>query len=54
MPYHVEKGGTGPRPYKIVKSATGQTVGSSSSRKNAEASVRARYAADEKPKSSKK
>lgn len=52
MPYHVEKKGEGPRPYKVVKSDTGETVGSSETRKNAEASVRARYANETpKPKS---
>lgn len=47
MPYHVEKKGEGPRPYKIVKSDTGEVVGSSETRTNAEASMRARYAAED-------
>jgi len=44
MPYKVEKR-TGKRPYKIVETKHGhtKTVGSSTTKKNAEASIRARY-----------
>jgi hypothetical protein len=45
MPYKIKKG-TGPRPYKIINKDTGKQVGSSKSRKEAEASVRARLAAE--------
>lgn len=43
MPWAVKKA-KGPRPYKIVRADTGKVVGSSTNRKAAEASVRARYA----------
>lgn len=46
MPYHVEKRSNGPRPYKTIRSDTGKIVGSSTSRENAEASIRARLAAE--------
>jgi len=42
MPWNVVKR-SGPRPWKIVKTDTGEVVGSSTSRIKAEASVRARY-----------
>ncbi len=41
MPYRVEKRGT---KYAIVNRNTGQTVGKSSTKKKAEASIRARMA----------
>jgi len=44
MPWSVRKG-SGPRPYKIVRSDTGKVVGSSKSEAKAEASVNHRYAA---------
>lgn len=44
MPYRVEKRGGGAKPYKIVKIDTGEVVGSSATHKQAQASVRARYA----------
>lgn len=44
MPWSVVKRGSGPKPYKIVKKDTGQVVGSSATRAQAQASVRARYA----------
>jgi len=37
---------SGSRPYKIVKITTGEVVGSSETKEEAEASVRARYAAE--------
>lgn len=46
MPWHVEKRGSGSRPWKIVKSNTGKVVGSSTSKAEAQASVRARYHAE--------
>ena len=46
MPWKVQKRGSGPKPFKIVKSDTGQVVGSSSTREAAQASVRARYRAE--------
>ena len=46
MPYEIKKQG-GPRPFKIVLKDSGKVVGSSTSRADAEASMRARYAADD-------
>ena len=43
MPWSVRKG-SGPRPWKIIKSDTGKVVGSSTSKAKAKASVRTRYA----------
>jgi len=43
MPYKIVKR-KGKRPYKIINKNTGRVVGSSTSRKKALASVRARYA----------
>lgn len=43
MPYTVRKG-TGEKPWKIVNKNTGKVVGSSKTKSNAQASVRARYA----------
>ena len=47
MPYHVVKR-KGKRPYKIVETIRGhtKTVGSSTNKKDAEASIRARYRAE--------
>jgi len=42
MPYTIVKR-SGARPYKIINKNTGKTVGTSKTRKDAEASVRARY-----------
>ena len=42
MPYQIKKT-SGPRPYKIVRRDIGKTVGSSTSRAKAEASIRARH-----------
>lgn len=39
MPVHVEKRKGGGKPYKIVETATGHVVGSSTSRKKAEISA---------------
>lgn len=47
MPWHVEKR-SGEKPWKIVKDATGKVVGSSETKREAEASVRARYASESK------
>ncbi|MFC1511412.1 hypothetical protein ACFL5U_03395 [Candidatus Margulisiibacteriota bacterium] len=41
MPYRIIKR-TGEKPWKIIAADTGKTVGSSTSRKKAEASIRAR------------
>jgi hypothetical protein len=43
MPYKVVKR-SGERPWKIIKTTTGEVVGSSKTKEDAEASVRARYA----------
>ncbi len=45
MPYRVEKR-KGPKPWKIIRKDDGKVVGSSSSKKDADASVRARLAGD--------
>lgn len=51
MPYHIEdRDGK----YYIVRSDTGKVVGKSTSRKKAEASIRARYAGENKSKKKKK
>ena len=42
MPVKVEKRGSGSKPYKIIEKATGKVVGSSETKKDAEASARAR------------
>ena len=47
MPWKVKKG-TGTRPWKTVKTTTGKVVGTSKTNKMAQASVRARYAAESK------
>jgi hypothetical protein len=47
MPYKIVKKG-GPRPWKIVRVADGKIVGSSKTKAKAQASVRARYAGEEK------
>ena len=47
MPYKVVKR-SGSRPWKIVKTTTGEVVGSSTTKAKAEASVRARYAAEKR------
>jgi len=47
MPYVVVKKG-GERPWKIIKSDTGEVVGSSETKKKAQASVKARYASEKK------
>lgn len=49
MPWRVEHKPEGPddkRPWKIVKAATGEVVGSSTNEKAAKSSVAARYAAE--------
>jgi len=43
MPYKIKKT-TGKKPYKII--ADGKIVGSSASRRDAEASIRARYSGE--------
>ena len=48
MPYEIKfVKGTG-KPWKIIKKTTGQEVGSSATKADAESSVRARYAAENK------
>lgn len=49
MPWSVKKG-SGNKKYKIVKDSTGKVVGSSTTKAKALASVRARYASENKPK----
>jgi hypothetical protein len=45
VPYSIKYKPSGDgRPWKIVKKNTGKVVGSSKTRKDAEASIRARYA----------
>lgn len=46
MPWKVVYRSNGDRPWKIIKTTTGEVVGSSTSKADAEASVRARYAAE--------
>ena len=41
MPFRIENRG-GPRPFKIIKTTTGQIVGTSVTMKNAQTSIRAR------------
>jgi hypothetical protein len=48
MPWKVQKRGDGARPWKIIKTTTGEVVGSSTSKASALASVRARYRAEKK------
>lgn len=45
MPYSVKKG-SGVRPWKVVRADTGKVVGSSFTKEHAQASMRARYAAE--------
>jgi hypothetical protein len=47
MPYAVVKK-DGPRPFKIIRKDTGKIVGSSTTRAEAQASIRARYANEKK------
>ena len=47
MPYKIEKR-EGKRPYKIIKTDTGEVVGSSITLANAKASIRARYMSENK------
>ena len=47
MPYKVIKG-KGKKPWKIINKNTGRQVGSSRTKKNALASMRARYSAERK------
>lgn len=53
MPWKVKRDG-GKKPWKIVKTTTGETVGSSTSKAKAQASVRARYASESGAKMGKK
>ena len=48
MPWRIKKEGNGPKPWKIVKASTGEVVGSSSSKEKAQASIRARWAGENK------
>lgn len=48
MPYEIEKRGDGPKPWKIIRKRDGKVVGSSSSKTQAQASVRARHAGERK------
>lgn len=47
MPWIVREG-SGDKPWKIIKKSTGEVVGSSETRGEALASVRARYAGEKK------
>jgi len=47
MPYWIIKK-SGPRPYKIVRKADGKEVGSSKTRADAQASIRARMKGEKK------
>lgn len=47
MPYIIEKR-SGAKPYKIINKNTGKVVGSSKTKKDAQASVRARYAGEKR------
>lgn len=46
MPYTIKYVKDSSRPYKIIKKDTGEEVGSSKSKKDAIASIRARYAGE--------
>jgi len=46
MPYHIEHRGESSRPWKIVRSDDGKTVGSSTSRASAQSSINARMAGE--------
>ena len=48
MPYSIRKR-SGPRPYKIIKTSTGEVVGTSRTREDAQASIRARYWGEHAP-----
>jgi len=50
MPYSIKYVKGSKRPYKIVKSDTGKVVGSSKTRADAKASIRARYMGESKGK----
>jgi len=45
MPYKIEKG-AGSKPYKIVNAQTGEQVGASKSKADAQASINARLAGE--------
>lgn len=47
MPYRIVKR-SGPRPFKIIRVEDGRTVGSSKTRVEAQASIRARHAGETK------
>jgi hypothetical protein len=47
MPYTIRKG-NGERPFKIIRKDTGEQVGSSKTKKDAEESIRARYSGERK------
>lgn len=51
MPYHVRKKGSY---WLIVRDSGGKVVGKSKTKKNAEASIRARMSGEKKPKKKKK
>ena len=48
MPYTIRDTKTGKRPFKIINKNTGKTVGSSKTKAEAQASIRARYAGESK------
>ena len=48
MPYQIEKR-KGPKPWKIIRKTDGKVVGSSSSKGDAMASVRDRFAGEHSP-----
>jgi len=50
MPYSIRYRKGSKRPWKIVKTATGEVVGSSTSEEAAKASIRARHAGENKKK----
>ena len=47
MPWHIEHK-SGKRPWKIVKTSTGEVVGSSTTEAKAKASIRVRFAGEGK------
>lgn len=48
MPYSIVKRGNGERPWKIINKNTGKVVGTSKTKEDAKASVRARYMGENK------
>lgn len=50
MPYEVRKVGSGPKPWKIIRKDTGETVGESDSKEKADRSVGYRISGEAKKK----